>query len=349
MTCLDLDGFRDGANDGPVTDEAETGETDGDVIWEVDFPARFGVHRRDEAGLGAPVSSPVILGDLVFCGTGHGTDSRGEVPNPLAPSFAALRLSDGEVVWTSAAPGENVAVGQWSSPAVLRKGGTVSVLFPGGDGVLYAFAPRTGRRRWALDLGSEPESGGVGIQFDARDRPNLFFAPPVVADGTIYVGLNDVPDQRSKQIAKPVYAVETDADGLAPRIRWRFAPSTPTFHFAGTYAAAVPDGDRVFVLSRSGTLWAVDRGTGEPLWREEFFHDAPLHVAPALADGVLYVPTEAELVALDVTGPRPRRLGTYLLDRMPFVTAPAPAGTTLYHAAGGSVWKLRTPRDLPGR
>src|SRR5262249_60370893 len=35
--CLDVNGFRDGKNDGPVTDEKLTGQFDADVIWSFDM------------------------------------------------------------------------------------------------------------------------------------------------------------------------------------------------------------------------------------------------------------------------------------------------------------------------
>ncbi|QDT17773.1 hypothetical protein CA12_39060 [Alienimonas californiensis] len=149
LVCLDLAGFRDGENDGPVTDETRTGASDGDIVWEIDFVADHGVFKREDAGMGNPLSSPVILstaaqGDLVFCGTMQGTHPDGTVANPAAPSFVAVRLADGAIVWSTSVPGENVALGSFGSPAVLGEGPEAKVLFPAGDGKLYAFEPTTG-------------------------------------------------------------------------------------------------------------------------------------------------------------------------------------------------------------
>ena len=37
VVCLDANGFADGENDGPVTDEADTSDIAGDVIWSYDM------------------------------------------------------------------------------------------------------------------------------------------------------------------------------------------------------------------------------------------------------------------------------------------------------------------------
>jgi hypothetical protein len=37
VMAVDLDGFRDGKNDGPVTDEKATRETDADILWRYDM------------------------------------------------------------------------------------------------------------------------------------------------------------------------------------------------------------------------------------------------------------------------------------------------------------------------
>jgi hypothetical protein len=37
LMALDVEGFRDGENDGPFTEETQTSEIDGDVIWRLDL------------------------------------------------------------------------------------------------------------------------------------------------------------------------------------------------------------------------------------------------------------------------------------------------------------------------
>ena len=351
LTCVDLRGFRDGENDGPRTDETDTRPTDADLLWEVDFPGDHGVFKRDEPSIGGLLSGPLILGDLVYCGTGQGVDRRtNRVPDPAAPSLAAVRLADGEVVWTSAAPGEHVVLGQWSSPVALpRKAGdgTAAVLFGGGDSLLYAFEPRTGQRLWALDLGGGTTPADAGWR--GRGRRNLFFAPPVVADGVIYIGLNQSLDERRLRTRRPIYAIETDADGLNPRIAWTFDPPA----FLGTHAAVAVAGDRLFVLGRDESLWCVDRASGKELWHVGFDHwpHAPFS-PPVVRDGRLYVSLDADLYVFDATSPGPAGaacVGRYRFGPGvgSFRTGPAPAADGVLLGASDAIWKLRPPRDLP--
>src|SRR3954462_16026755 len=61
LFCLDIEGFRDKENDGPVTDEKLTSLQDADVIWSFDMMEEVGTYPHNLAN-----SSPVIWGDLVF-------------------------------------------------------------------------------------------------------------------------------------------------------------------------------------------------------------------------------------------------------------------------------------------
>src|SRR6187455_2967592 len=62
--CLDINGFRDNKNEGPITDEKLTGPTDADAIWSFDMIGEVGSHPHNMSN-----SSPVILGDLIFLST----------------------------------------------------------------------------------------------------------------------------------------------------------------------------------------------------------------------------------------------------------------------------------------
>ena len=62
LMCLDTQGFRDKENDGPVTDEKLTGETNADVVWRFDMMEEVGSLPHNLAN-----SSPVMYGDLILC------------------------------------------------------------------------------------------------------------------------------------------------------------------------------------------------------------------------------------------------------------------------------------------
>ena len=63
------------------------------------------------------------------------------IPAPFAPSFIALDLQTGDLLWDSDLPGDQILHGQWANPAYGEAGGRKQVIFPGGDGWVYALAP----------------------------------------------------------------------------------------------------------------------------------------------------------------------------------------------------------------
>ena len=76
--CLDINGFRDGKNEGPVTDEKLNGPNDADVIWSFDMMEEVGSYPHNMSN-----SSPVIWGDLLFVSTSNGQDeSHVHIPSP---------------------------------------------------------------------------------------------------------------------------------------------------------------------------------------------------------------------------------------------------------------------------
>ena len=95
LVCLDTQGFRDKENDGPVTDEKLTGETNADVVWRFDMIEEVGSLPHNLAN-----SSPVSYGDLIFVSTSNGQDeSHVNVPSPKAPAIIAVNKKTGKIAW----------------------------------------------------------------------------------------------------------------------------------------------------------------------------------------------------------------------------------------------------------
>ena len=102
LVCADVEGFLDGENDGPFTEETLTDTIDGDIIWKLDMIEELGVFPHNMAS-----SSPAMDGDLVFVVTSNGVDeSHIAIPAPDAPSFIAVNKNTGEVVWERNDPHE---------------------------------------------------------------------------------------------------------------------------------------------------------------------------------------------------------------------------------------------------
>src|SRR5262249_14406400 len=131
VLCLDLLGFRDGENDGPIMDEAETDRNSADLIWRLDM-RDLGVNQTYES------SSVTLIGDLVLLNTGnvYGVYNSERIRlDRTAPLFLAVNRHTGRVVWSDASPGKNILVGRGptSSPAVAQIGGVLQAIFAGAD------------------------------------------------------------------------------------------------------------------------------------------------------------------------------------------------------------------------
>jgi outer membrane protein assembly factor BamB len=141
LFCLDIRGFRDNENDGPVKDEKLTGQADADVIWAFDMMEEVGTYPHNLAN-----SSPVVMGDLVFVSTSNGQDeSHVNVPSPRAPAIIAVNKTTGKLVWEDNSVHEKILHGQWSTPAVATIGGVMTVVSAQGDGWVRGYEAQTGK------------------------------------------------------------------------------------------------------------------------------------------------------------------------------------------------------------
>ena len=231
--------------------------------------------------------SPAIDGDLVFVVTGNGVDEGHKViPAPDAPSFIAVDKHSGKVAWQRNNPSNKLLHGQWSNPAIGILGGKKQVVFPGGDGQLYAFAPATGDLLWTFQCnppGSVWKLGGQGTR-------NNIIATPVIYDNKVFVSLGQDPEHGEG----PSHMVAVDGtrqgdishDGEV----WhngevQRALSTVAIHEGILYHCDI-----------SGTFRAVDAATGKTLW----LHDLKSAVwgSPYVVDGKVYIGNEDGVVTV---------------------------------------------------
>ncbi|MBL9124075.1 MAG: PQQ-binding-like beta-propeller repeat protein, partial [Planctomycetaceae bacterium] len=196
LVCADTEGFRDGENDGPFTDEPATGPEAADIVWRVDLIAELGISPHNMAA-----SNPLLVGDRIFLVTSNGVNEEGEVAAPAAPSFAAFDKATGKILWHegSVAGSQHqvrqtaILDGQWSSPAwgevATANGVEPQVYFPGGDGWLYALNPETGALLWKFD-GNPPEA-----KFLANGRGDRIYpvGTPVFSGNRVYFTLGQDP------------------------------------------------------------------------------------------------------------------------------------------------------------
>jgi outer membrane protein assembly factor BamB len=279
--ALDTQGFRDGENDGPFTAETVRGENEADFVWTLDLIGSLGIVPHYMIA-----SSPVVAGDLLFFVTGNGPGSQGKIPAPGAPSFAAVDRHTGQVRWRDASPGAGLVDGQWGSPAHGLLAGRNQVVFPGGDGRLYAFDPETGRPLWSFDANLLAAPAAPSAKGAAPNRAALL-AAPVIHEGRVYVGLGRDP-QHSPEPGR-LWALD-----IRPAGEGRFE-AVPAWSLGGSdfsttlSSVAVLDGI-VYAADFAGFLRAIDAGSGKILWKYDTF--AAVWGSPLVADGKVYLGDE---------------------------------------------------------
>lgn len=310
---------------------ATTAGRDGraDVVWRFDMIAELGVQPRFMA-----TSNPLVVADRVYVVTSNGTDESGDVPFPAAPSFLALDKRTGKIVWhegSMAGTGhgvrmEKILEGQWGSPAlaeVRREDGSVDpqILFPGGDGWLYALDPESGALVWKFDCNpkeAEWRPRGSG------DR-NYLIATPVFVDNRVYIGTGQDPEHGGGPGG--FYAI--DATG-----RGDVTESHAVWHLGGeefgrTISTAAVHEGIVYVADLDGFLYAIDADSGEMLWQHDVL--AAVWGSPLIADGHVHLADEDGDVTVLRTGRELEVVAENLLDDASYGT-PVVVGKTIFLA-----------------
>jgi len=323
LVCADVEGFRDGKNDGPFTAETLTDPIDGDIIWKLDMMQELGVFPHNLAS-----SSPAIHGDLVFLVTSNGVDeSHVVIPNPDAPAFIAVNKHTGKVVWQRNDPKEKILHGQWSSPAVGVIGGVLQVIFPGGDGALYAFNPETGERLWTCQ-GNPPGAvyklGGLGTR-------NEIIATPVIYRDRVYFSLGQDPEHGEG----PSHLYQVNAT-----LRGDISQSGIDWHNnevnRSMSTVAIHDGI-LYHCDLSGIFRAIDVTTGKVFWKHDL--GSAVWSSPYCVDGKVFMSNEDGVVTVFATGKEEKVLGEMTMDSSVYTT-PVAANGVLFVASKEKLYAI---------
>jgi len=283
LVSLDAAGFSDG-NTGPVTDEEDHDPTDGDVVWEYDMMAELDVFPHNLA-----VSSPLVVDGILYATTGNGVDEGHiNVPVPSAPSFIALDAKTGELVWENNMPGEHILHGTWSNAAYGVVKGRPQVIFPGGDGWLYSFEPKTGKLLWKFDANPKDSEWILG----GRGTRNNIVASPVIWDDKVYIGVGQDPEHGEG--VGNFWCIDATLEGDVTDKAKIWHRGGNDFHRTIS-TVAIHDGI-VYAADLSGFLYALDAQTGELFWTHDLL--AAVWGSPFYADGRVYIGDEDGDVAI---------------------------------------------------
>ncbi len=328
MVAVDLEGFRDGENDGPFKQEAAAGTTDADVVWKLDLIGELGVVPRFMTA-----SSPLVVGDLVFAVTSNGPGEGRKVAAPQAPSFVAVDRSTGKLRWSDASPGAHLNDGQWGSPAFGVVAGRPQVVFPGGDGWVYAFAPETGKLLWKFDANRPAAAGG-------ERGKDAIVAAPVVDGDRVYVGVGHDPEHGSTDGRLWAIDATLEGDVTEKGAAWSLGGED----FATTLSTvAIADGV-LYAPDLAGFLHALDAKTGKLLWKYDTF--AAVWGSPLVADGKVYLGDEdGDLVVL-AAGREMKKLAETNLGNAVY-TAPVAKDGVLYVVTASKLFALAEGAKSP--
>jgi len=317
VVCADTEGFLDGENNGPYTEEENTSKIDVDIIWSYDMMDELDVFPHNLA-----TCSPLVVGDLLFIVTANGVDETHiNIPSPDAPSFIALNKNTGELVWEDASPGENILHGQWSNPAFGVIKGKAQIIFPGGDGWVYAMEPETGKLIWKFDCNPKDavwELGGAGTR-------NNIISTPVIYDDKVYAAVGQDPEH-GEGIGH-LYAIDATKTGDVTETAAVWHRGGEDFN-RSISTPAIQD-DIMYMADLSGFVYCFNAQTGEHYWTYDAF--AAIWGSPMLVDGKVYIGDEDGDVAVLKAGKKLELITEINMGNAVYTT-PVAANGVLYIA-----------------
>ena len=331
VIAADTQGFRDGNNDGPFTEEQHTTELDADIIWSFDLIGELDAFPHNLAA-----SSPVVVGDHVFVTTGNGVDEgHVNIPSPLGPSFVAINKNTGELAWESADPGENILHGTWSNAAYGNVNGIGQIAFPGGDGWLYVYAPKDGKLLWKYDLNPKDsvwELGGSGTR-------NNVISTPVFYKNRFYIAVGQDPEHGEGPGG--FFALDATQEGDVTGTAKVWSREGKDFHRTIS-TAAIKDGI-LYITDLSGFLYALDAETGNHFWTHDTF--AAVWGSPFVADGKIYLGDEDGDIVILKAGKKEEVIAETNMGRAVYTTPIAKDGV-MYIATRAELFAIKEGAQL---
>jgi outer membrane protein assembly factor BamB len=347
VLCLDVHGMANG-NDGPFLNEARQmtpegqeplapGATDADIIWKFDMAAQGGIWPHDGAH-----SSVLIRGNHLYLNTGTGVDNTHRfIRTPDAPSLIVLDKRTGAMISRDPdriAP--DIFHATWSCPAAGRPGGRETIVFAGGNGMIYGFDPLTPdaalakplHKRWSFYF--DPEGVRTNVhQFvgNRKESPSVIHGSPVVLGDRIYIaGGGDLWWGKAAAWVK-CYEVAGEPDAT-PRQLWEYSLEK---HVMAT--PAISDG-MIFIGDCGGKFHCIDAKTGQPLWTHQIKGQA--WGSALVADKKVYVGTRGGMVYV-FDAAREKTLRNSIPVQSPISATPVAANGVLYVSTMKTLYALQ--------
>jgi outer membrane protein assembly factor BamB len=198
-----------------------------------------------------------------------------------------------DILWTDKSPGLNILHGQWSSPAYGEFNGVPQVLFAGGDGWLYSFAPEgdgkgNAKLLWKFDC--NPKTSFYTVS--GRATRNHLIGTPVVYNGRVFVAVGEDPEHGEG--VGHLWCIDpakyTDGSDVSPELAYNSAdPNKPIPH-KRLQAVVEAEGDFARPNPKSAAVWHYSEhdsnGDGKVAF-EETMHRTVGSVV--IKDDILYI------------------------------------------------------------
>ncbi len=333
VACVDVNGLADGNQGyadeakyyaGPGKPPVELAATDGDILWLFNMIDVCGVFPHN-----ITASSALIAGDRIWALTANGVDyGHVETPAPNAPSMIVLDKASGALLAEEGSgTGHRIFHANWSSPAYWRAGAKELGIFPGPDGVLYAFEPDPVmaddglallKEAWKVDC-NPPHyrvKDGKPIKYATRYGPSEILGTPIVYDGLVYAVIGQDPEH-GEGIGN---AVCVDGSG---KVVWSYDKINRSL------SSGAAGGGLYYIPDYSGFVYCFDAKTGALKWR----HDTKGHIwgSPLLADGKVFIGNEdGYLTILPAKGELDKGTVIELDMGAPVLSTPIAANGVLY-------------------
>jgi outer membrane protein assembly factor BamB len=297
--------------------------------WKLDMIKQLQVFPHNLA-----TSSPLIAGDLLFLLTSNGVDEGHiNIPRPQAPSFLAVDKKTGKVAWQNNDPSANLVGnpkegkskdveikrlvdegrllmhGQWSNPSYTVARGRAQVIFPGGDGWLYSFEPKTSKLLWKFDCNPKDARYVLGSKGTRSD----FLASPAIYDNKVYIGtgqdpeheegvghlwcvdITKTPKNKDRDVSPEIVVgrnpLKTKPNPDSAKV-WEFGGEAPknagrNYIFGRTMSTCAIHDGLVYACDLSGYFVCLDAQTGKKHWDHDM--EAQTWCSPYWVDGKVYM------------------------------------------------------------
>ena len=219
-------------------------------------------------------SSPLLQGNALYVQVLHGmkTDD---------PSYVLkIDKASGKTLWRVERLTDAVSESpdSYTTPAWIEANGRAELIITGGD-VVSGHDPQTGREYWRAN-----------VLNPRKDRSYRIVASPIIVGDLIIAPTRN----------NPMVAIKPGGSGdvAGTHVVWTFAqgPDVPT---------PVSDGSLLYVVRDNGVVFALDVKTGKTVYGPERLPPGTYSASPVLADGKIYVTTEAEgLTTVFRAGPK---------------------------------------------